>query len=291
MTPRYVFHLSVPVSDLAESERFYTEALGAVIGRRDPSWIDALLWGHQITLQLRPGEVLPRERQGKRHFGVILPWREWESLATSLEKRGTRFLSKPEVLLGGSEEEQAKFYLEDPSHNVIEVKAYRSLGSTVGYRDAAHEHAPGDSGSPASREFVHSRLIDAPQARVFRALAEPAHLARWWGPNGFSSTFEVFEFRPGGIWRFVLHGPDGTDYPNENLFREIVAPQRVIIEHLSATHHFLLTITFTAQGNQTLVGWRQVFDTAEHRQKVAKAVLEANEQNLSRLAAEVRNVE
>ena len=146
------------------------------------------------------------------------------------------------------------------------------------------------AGSADDREFVHSRLIDAPQARVFRAFAEPTHLARWWGPDGFSSTFEVFEFRAGGTWRFVMHGPDGTDYPNENAFREIVTPERVVLEHLSDTHHFFLTITFAAQGDQTLVGWRQVFDTAEHKEKVAKFVLEANEQNLDRLAAEVRNV-
>jgi uncharacterized protein YndB with AHSA1/START domain len=144
--------------------------------------------------------------------------------------------------------------------------------------------------STTDREFVHFRLIDAPRERLFRALAEPSYLARWWGPNGFTSSFEVFEFRPGGTWRFVLHGPDGTDYPNENVFKEIVAPERVVVEHISDTHHFLLTITFTAQGNQTLVGWHQLFDTAEHRQEIAHFVQDANEQNLDRLAAEVRNV-
>ncbi len=69
--------------------------------------------------------------------------------------------------------------------------------------------------SSTEREFVHSRLIDAPRERIFRALAEPDHLARWWGPNGFTSSFEIFEFRPGGAWRFVFRGPDGTQYPNE----------------------------------------------------------------------------
>ena len=88
-----------------------------------------------------------------------------------------------------------------------------------------------------------------------------------------------------------MHGPDGTDYPNENVFREIVVPERVVLEHLSQEgHRFFLTITFAAQGDQTLVGWRQVFDTAEHRDQIAKFVLDANEQNLSRLAAEVKNV-
>lgn len=89
-----------------------------------------------------------------------------------------------------------------------------------------------------ARACVHERLIDAPRERVFRALADPVHLARWWGPNGFSSTFEQFEFRPGGHWRLVMHGPDGTDYPNDNRFSEIVVPERVVIEHPSDMHHF-----------------------------------------------------
>jgi uncharacterized protein YndB with AHSA1/START domain len=125
---------------------------------------------------------------------------------------------------------------------------------------------------------------------VLRAIAEPARLARWWGPNGFSSTFEVCEFRPGGAWRFVLHGPDGKDYPNENVFRA-TGPQRVVVEHISDTHHFLLTITLKPQDGQTLVGWEQLFDTAQHKQQVEPFVTPANEQNLDRLAAEVAAME
>jgi uncharacterized protein YndB with AHSA1/START domain len=141
--------------------------------------------------------------------------------------------------------------------------------------------------STVDREFVHSRLIAAPRATVFEAFADPAHLARWWGPTGFSSTFEVFEFHPGGRWRFVMHGPDGKDYPNESVFLEVVPRERVMLEHLSEGHHFLMTITFEAQGNGTLVRWRQVFDTADHRERIAPFVIPANEQNLDRLAAEV----
>ncbi len=141
--------------------------------------------------------------------------------------------------------------------------------------------------STVDREFVHSRLIDALREQVFAAIADPTRLARWWGPNGFSSTFEVFEFRPGGAWRLVLHGPDGTNYPNENRFTDIVAPQRVVVEHLGVPHHFVLTITLAAQGARTLVGWHQVFDTPDEKQRVAAFVAPANEQNLDRLAAEV----
>ena len=139
----------------------------------------------------------------------------------------------------------------------------------------------------ADREFFHSRLIDAPREQVFAAFADPARLARWWGPNGFTSTFHVFEFRPGGAWRFVLHGPDGTDYPNENVFTDVVAPERVALQHLSSTHHFLLTITLAADGARTRVGWRQRFDTAAEKQRIAHDVTPANEQNLDRLTAEV----
>jgi uncharacterized protein YndB with AHSA1/START domain len=144
--------------------------------------------------------------------------------------------------------------------------------------------------STANREFIHSRLIDAPRERVFKAFADPTHLARWWGPNGFTSTFEVFELRVGGTWRFVMHGPDGSKYPNESVFVQVAAPERVVLEHLREGHHFFLTITFTAQGNQTLVGWQQVFDTEAERARIANFVVEANEQNLTRLAAEVLKV-
>jgi uncharacterized protein YndB with AHSA1/START domain len=143
----------------------------------------------------------------------------------------------------------------------------------------------------SDREAVHSRLINATPERLFKALSEPTHLTRWWGPRGFSSTFQMFDFRPDGKWTFVLHGPDGTDYPNENVFVEIVPSQRAVIEHISESHHFLLTITFKAVETGTLVGWRQVFDTVEHKNQVAHIVLEANEQNLDRLEAEVRNVQ
>jgi uncharacterized protein YndB with AHSA1/START domain len=144
--------------------------------------------------------------------------------------------------------------------------------------------------STADREFVHTRLIDAPPERVFKAFADPVHLARWWGPAGLTSTFEAFEFRPGGAWRFVMHGPDGVDYPNESVFLDIEASERVVFEHLSESHHFLMTITFTRQGHQTVVRLRQVFDTAAHRERIAKFVVEANEQNLDRLAVEFRHV-
>lgn len=138
----------------------------------------------------------------------------------------------------------------------------------------------------ADREFLHSRVIDAPPRDVFNAFSDPLLLAAWWGPYGFTSTFEEFDFRPGGHWRFVMHGPDGTRYPNHNRFREIVSGERVVIEHLADDHHFVLTVSLEPEGaGKTRVHWRQVFDTVEHRNAITPVVAQANEQGLDRLGA------
>ena len=131
MSNRYIFHLSIPVADLQPAKDFYVGVLGATVGRENPDWLDILVWGHQITLQLRPTEVLPADQQGKRHFGVVLPWDVWESEAVRIRSIGGAFLADPTILHGGTTEEQAKFYLADPSHNIIEVKAYRSVCDTL----------------------------------------------------------------------------------------------------------------------------------------------------------------
>jgi len=138
------------------------------------------------------------------------------------------------------------------------------------------------------RSDARTQSIAAKPAEVFAAMRAPSRVARWWGPAGFTSTIRVFEFRPGGRWRFTLHGPDGTDYPNENRFVRIERDRLLEIDHISDDHHFVLTIELEAQGASTLVEWRQTFDTVEHYRRVLPIVAVANDQNLERLAAEVR---
>jgi extradiol dioxygenase family protein len=132
MSNRYIFHLSIPVSDLTSAKRFYTEVLGAMIGRENEEWLDILLWGHQITLQHRPEEVLPLSKQGKRHFGVVLPWAEWERHAERIGKLSIGVVEGPVIKLAGTDDEHGKIYLHDPSGNVIELKAYRNAQRTLG---------------------------------------------------------------------------------------------------------------------------------------------------------------
>lgn len=137
-----------------------------------------------------------------------------------------------------------------------------------------------------TRTDYRERWINAPQEEVFAAFSNPDRLAKWWGPEGFTSTYEVFEFRPGGHWRFTMHGPDGKDYWNESILVEIVANEKVVIEHHSG-HHFILTITYKPDREGTLIGWRQEFDTSEHFREIAEFIAQANEQNLDKMEAEV----
>src|SRR5437879_2998568 len=83
----------------------------------------------------------------------------------------------------------------------------------------------------ADREIVMSRVISAPRELVFEAFTQVRHLSRWWGPEGFSTTTRSFEFRVGGAWDFVMHGPDGTDYQEWITWREIVPPERIALLH------------------------------------------------------------
>ena len=129
-------------------------------------------------------------------------------------------------------------------------------------------------------------MLDAAPYEVFAAMRDPARVARWWGPDGFTNTMHQFDFVPGGRWLLTMHGPDGQNYPNESLFTRIVTDQVFEIEHLGG-HHFILTIELVATGNATEVRWRQTFDTAAHYEKIAQFVASANAQNLERLATEV----
>jgi uncharacterized protein YndB with AHSA1/START domain len=81
------------------------------------------------------------------------------------------------------------------------------------------------------RSIIGTRVFDAPRELVFSAWTDPKHLAQWWGPDGFTTTTSAFEFRAGGVWRFVMHGPDGRDYENRITFDEIVPPERIVYHH------------------------------------------------------------
>ncbi|MFZ6770265.1 SRPBCC domain-containing protein [Undibacterium sp. Di26W] len=134
--------------------------------------------------------------------------------------------------------------------------------------------------------FNTSREIPAGVEQVFAAISDPERLALWWGPAGFTNTFIACEFRTGGRWSFIMHGPDGKNYPNENVFTDIQAPVKLVVQHASEPH-FLLTINLAPSAAGTLVSWSQAFDDPDVARHIEHIVVPANEQNLDRLSAEV----
>ena len=132
------------------------------------------------------------------------------------------------------------------------------------------------------RTLFTRRVLPFPRTAVYGAFADPAQWASWWGPAGFRTTFHRFDFVPGGRWLHTMHGPDGIDYANESRFVELVAGERIVIEHLSPPW-FELTVTLADQGGDTHVGWQQTF--ADACARLAPVCVPSNEQNLDRLAA------
>lgn len=132
--------------------------------------------------------------------------------------------------------------------------------------------------------FKTHRHIPASPDRIFAAFSHPEQLAKWWGPLGFSNTFNLFQFKPGGKWSFVMHGPDGTNYPNDSEFIEIIPNEKVVIRHLSQPY-FTLTVIIASAPNGSTIHWIQEFDNDDVAKNVAHIVEPSNEQNLDRLTA------
>jgi uncharacterized protein YndB with AHSA1/START domain len=124
------------------------------------------------------------------------------------------------------------------------------------------------------RSLVTTRLFDAPRDLVFEAWTHPNHLGHWWGPTGFSITTQAFDFRPGGVWRLVMHGPDGRDYQNHVTFDEIVAPERIAFHHSdtdgSERVHHRTFVSFEDIGGKTKLTMRLVFSSAEEKDRVVR---------------------
>lgn len=134
--------------------------------------------------------------------------------------------------------------------------------------------------------YTNAREIPASPKRVFAAISEPERLARWWGPAGFSNTFQVCEFKPGGRWLLTMHGPDGHKYPNEAVFLEIEDPVRLVVHHVSAPR-YRLTVTLESMARGTRVIWSQAFEDARVGERLEQIVVPANEHILARLEVEV----
>ena len=151
----------------------------------------------------------------------------------------------------------------------------------------------------ADREIVISREFAAPRELVWEAMVNPEHVVQWWGPRGFTTTIEEMDVRPGGVWKHVMHGPDGVNYPNHSVFKEVAKPERIVYSHGGAREggpgvSFVATWTFDAVATgRTRVTIRMVFPSAADRDFVVRefGAIEGGQQTLERLAEHLPKME
>jgi uncharacterized protein YndB with AHSA1/START domain len=143
-------------------------------------------------------------------------------------------------------------------------------------------------------EIVMTRVFDAPRELVYRAWTEPEHLIKWFGPNGFTSTFESFDARVGGEWRFTMHGPDGTDYPNYAVFDLLEPHSRIAFRHGSGPDDpgmFEVTVTLADLDGKTELTQRSVFRSVEQLEAVKSfGAVELGYQTLDKLGAHLHTM-
>lgn len=143
------------------------------------------------------------------------------------------------------------------------------------------------SGVVGDREIVITRVVDAPRMRVWKAFTTADALAQWWGPAGFTITTRAFEFKEGGDWIFMMHGPDGRDYPNRIRFTRIVEPERMEHDHGGDSDRVLFKAVITLEdlGTTTRVTLHSTFENAADRDLVVKeyGAIEGGKQTLARL--------
>lgn len=139
-------------------------------------------------------------------------------------------------------------------------------------------------------EIVTSRVLNHAREIVYRAWSEPEHLKIWWGPNGFTNTFNEFNFTVGGKWSFIMHGPDKGNYPNECEFIKIEKPTLIAWKRHSKPLFQVVATFEEIDTEKTKVVFKQIFNTAEECNKIKKFVIDKNEENFDRLEVELQKM-
>ena len=141
------------------------------------------------------------------------------------------------------------------------------------------------------RELLITRTLNAPIELVWEAFTNPKHVANWWGPNGFTNTIYTMDLRPGGLWELVMHGPDGTDYKNKSIYKEIVVNKKIVFNHFNPD--FTTNIEFEEQGEQTHLRWHMLFSSVEEFIQVVKTFKadEGLKQNIEKLIVYLQSME
>ncbi|MFZ6009725.1 MAG: SRPBCC family protein [Bacteroidota bacterium] len=144
---------------------------------------------------------------------------------------------------------------------------------------------------PADRELLMTRTVNAPRELVFEVWTDPRHVVQWWGPKGFTNTVHTMDVRPGGVWSLTMHGPDGVDYPNKIVYKEVIKPERLAWSHGTGDENdpnqFDVSVNFIARGKKTEIVMRMTFKSKEARDMVVDkyGAIEGNKQSMDKLEA------
>jgi len=136
-------------------------------------------------------------------------------------------------------------------------------------------------------EIVSSRIFNVPRETLFKAWSDPNHLKNWWGPSGFTNTFNEFDFRVGGQWSFIMHGPDKGNYHNECEFIKIEQPALIAWKRFTKPIFQIVALFEEVDANKTKLIFKMLFASAEECNKIKRFVVDKNEENFDRLEIEL----
>jgi uncharacterized protein YndB with AHSA1/START domain len=139
-------------------------------------------------------------------------------------------------------------------------------------------------------EIVSTRIFNFSRELVFRAWSEPEHLKNWWGPAGFTNTFNEFDFRVGGKWSFIMHGPEKGNYTNECEFIKIEKPSIIAWKRYSQPHFQVVALFEELSDDQTKVIFKMLFNSPEECGKLKPFVVDKNEENFDKLEVELKKM-
>jgi hypothetical protein len=138
--------------------------------------------------------------------------------------------------------------------------------------------------------IVSTRTVNATVDKVFRAWTEPEHLKNWWGPKGFTNTFNEYDLRPGGTWKFIMHGPDKGNYKNECVFIKVDRPNLVAWNRISNPIFQVVASFDSRPDNKTHITFKMIFNSAAECEKIRKFAPEKNEENFDKLESELEKM-
>ncbi|MCF6409819.1 SRPBCC family protein [Pseudalkalibacillus salsuginis] len=147
--------------------------------------------------------------------------------------------------------------------------------------------------SVKDRELIINRIFNASRELVFNSWTDPEHLQKWWGPSGFTIMIQEIDVRPGGVWQYVMHGPDGVDYDNKIVYIEVISPERLVYSHGDGEEeHFRVTVTFNEQGDKTELTMQMLFKSVAELDKAVKeyGAIEGAKSTLNRLEEQLATV-